>query len=379
MHRRQLLSLLSMVAAGTWLSPLRADDSGEADMNAGDGNNSVTTSISLDAFQPPMDVTLMGVVIGAARHYESEAGHMDVSLPVLSDAMLFGVTGQAFLINVNETVEQSSPYIWNRDPFFRLVRNTGLEFQDLGFFSGRESVEQRQAAQDTLRDALSSGKICSLINMEHQLVTGFDESGLVTSPPWPWNKAYPPRRLSFDSWVEFGSEFHCNFFVIDRVARASEETMIRSGFEYALSVLQQPEVHQESGFVVGLAAYDLWIDVVTDYGDTHGHWWNAAVWGQCRDFAQKYCVEVAERLPEASVEAYSLAKQYDEIASGFRFVGDVTRTISERRARLRQMRDIEAATERTLLTLLAKLPLPTGDDQRQDQTGATEPGADTPV
>lgn len=359
MRRRQILSLFPLVVTGHWFS--NALGAQMATDNESEGvaegvPEGGQTSITLDAFQPPLDVTLMGVVVGAARFYETRMRDQDQPPASLSDAMLFGGTGQAFLINLNETVEQASPYVWNRTPFYQLARNTGLRFRDLGFFSGSEPVEERQRAQELLREALMAGTVCSLINMEHQLVTGFDETGLITSPPWPWNKAFPPRRLSFDNWAELGEAYHCNLFVIEHVEPASTEQIINDGFEYALSVLQTPQEHQLDGFDVGLAAYDRWIDAISEHGGTHGHWWNAAVWGQCRDYAQKFCVEVAEHLPVVAEEAYALAEQYGELAAGFRFVGDTVQPLSVRRTRLNAMRDIEAGTEQLLSALLAKLP-----------------------
>ena len=124
MRRRQILSLFPLVAAGHWFSTAwgaqMAIDGASEGVGAG-----VQGSITLDAFQPPLDVTLMGVVVGAARYYETRTRDQDRRRIQRSDAMLFGGTGQAFLINLNETVEQASPYVWNRTPFYQLARNMG--------------------------------------------------------------------------------------------------------------------------------------------------------------------------------------------------------------------------------------------------------------
>ena len=43
---------------------------------------------------------------------------------------------------------------------------------------------------------------CSLLNMENQLITGYDDTGFDTAQPWcPHNKDFPPRRLSSGTWT----------------------------------------------------------------------------------------------------------------------------------------------------------------------------------
>ena len=64
---------------------------------------------------------------------------------------------------------------------------------DLGFFSPASTDKDRAAVEQKLRDALDNGVPCSLINLENQLITGYDATGFDTAQPWPKNIKYPPR------------------------------------------------------------------------------------------------------------------------------------------------------------------------------------------
>jgi len=66
----------------------------------------------------------MSVIKGVADYYQ---------IP-LSDPMLYGLSGHAFVINIHRDICPSGPYIWNHAEFFRLVKNLGIATEELGFF-----------------------------------------------------------------------------------------------------------------------------------------------------------------------------------------------------------------------------------------------------
>ena len=90
-----------------------------------------------DVRQPPFNTSLMGVMRGVADYY----GYG------LSTPALYGGSGHAFLINVHDQLCPSGPYVWDRKPFFRLLRNRGLEVRELGFFTSASPTEEREAVE----------------------------------------------------------------------------------------------------------------------------------------------------------------------------------------------------------------------------------------
>jgi len=51
----------------------------------------------------------------------------------------------------------------------------GLEMTDLGFYSQENSAADRTAVEENVRAALDQGIACSVINLENQMITGYDE------------------------------------------------------------------------------------------------------------------------------------------------------------------------------------------------------------
>ena len=54
--------------------------------------------------------------------------------------------------------------------------------------------------------------------------------------------------------------------------------------------------------------YMLGSQRLMEHGATHGNWWNATVWGECRNFAGAYMAEIAEWFPSAA----ELASEADD-------------------------------------------------------------------
>src|SRR5689334_9644170 len=91
--------------------------------------------------QPPLNTTLIGVLRGVSDYFG--LGH--------TDAMLFGATGHAFLINIHGELCPSGPYCWSREPFIRLAANIGITMQELGYFGKDSSAADRAEIESQIR------------------------------------------------------------------------------------------------------------------------------------------------------------------------------------------------------------------------------------
>ncbi|MBT3275917.1 MAG: hypothetical protein HN368_22400, partial [Spirochaetales bacterium] len=203
--------------------------------------------------QPPLNTTLLGVVRGVADYYE-----MKVSTP-----MLYGASGHAFLANIHDELCPSGPYCWNIYPFLDLLKNLGIEMKDLGFVHSETPAADRDTIENEMRESLDNGNPCALLNMEFQIIYGYDNDGFLVSQPWG-TKDITPSHLSFGSWKEFGAEIHMNFFSLSNAIPAEIGAAIRESLKYAVDLYKRPKFHTEEGYGVGPIAYQKWIKAVKD-------------------------------------------------------------------------------------------------------------------
>jgi len=281
---------------------------------------------------PPFNTTLMGVVKGALDYHGIE-----VDAPTV-----FGASGHAFLINIHRQLCPSGPYCWNREAASPLIRNLGLEMTDLGFFSPQNTHADRAAVEQALRHALDKGIPCSLINLENQLITGYDEDGFFTVQPWAPKVDFPPARLTFRTWAEFGQTFHVNFYILSSVKPAEPHKAILESLDYALDLHTNPAKHTGDDYGVGPNAYTNWINAAAEYGSSHGNWWNATVWSECRSMASAYFARLSQTYADLSEPAVELHKAYEDIADALSKLSNKEMPTDEKIALLETTRTKEA-------------------------------------
>lgn len=255
----------------------------------------------------PFETTLMGVLKGVVDYFD---------IPV-SDAWLFGGSGHAFLINIHEQLCPSSPYCWKYETFFKLVANFGISIKDLGFFSAENGPDERRKVEEYLKRSIDAGTPCSLLNMENQLISGYNDTNFIVEKPWPKvDLPFTPKALTFQTWKELGDEVHVNFFTFAKVVATDDKTAINESLDCAVDMTRNPERYRLEHYYIGLEAYDAWVKAVKDgYGASHGNWWNGTVWRECREMASRYFMEIAQKYPgKASEKAAELGKQYEKLA-----------------------------------------------------------------
>jgi hypothetical protein len=251
--------------------------------------------------QSPFNCTYMGALRGACDHYGIG----------VTDAFLYGASGHAFVMNIHRLLCPSGPYCFNRDPINRLLENLGLRTTELGFYHSGSTTEERVAVDARIRDALDRGAACYLVNMEFQLITGYDETGFLTAQPWP-GMDFPQAHMTFGSWAELGDEVHMDFDILDRCQAAPRPEAVRAGLGYAVDLWRNPRAHTSQDYGIGGEAYSNWISAIhAGHGSSHGNWWNGTVWAECRTQAAAFFREIAGLLPD---DAPGLADDYSTVA-----------------------------------------------------------------
>ena len=300
---------------------------------------------------PPFNTTLMGVLKGALDYYK-----FDISTP-----MVFGASGHAFLINIHEQLCPSGPYCWKRTEANPLIENLGLRMTDLGFYSPQNSKEDRADVEKKLRDALDKGIPCSLCNLENQMITGYDNDGFSTTQPWAPKVDFPPAKLSFDTWKEFGDKFHVNFYTIEKVKPCDRLTAILDSLGYAIELHKNPTAHNQKGYGIGPEAYTNWINAAAEHGSSHGNWWNATVWSECRTMTSQYFAEIGKQYHHVSRSASQLEKAFAEIAAALGTLSDKKMDAKKKVTLLEETKKKEAAAIEMVATFAASLRTSNGE------------------
>jgi hypothetical protein len=295
--------------------------------------------------QPPYNTTLMGVLKGAVDYFNIDA----------DGPMVFGISGHAFLINIHEQLCPSGPYCWQWGKAYHLIKNLGVLMTDLGFYSPQNSKEDRAGVEKKLRDALSKEIPCSLCNMENQLITGYDDEGIFTAQPWAPKVDFPQAKLSFGTWKEFGDEFHVNFFTLEKVQPADRLTAILESLDYAVDLYRNPAAHNMKGYGIGPDAYVNWVKAVPEYGSSHGNWWNATVWSECRTMASKYFAEIGKLYNNAAEKASQLEKIYAEIGAALSAASNKEMDAGEKVKLLEETKEKEATAVELTAALAVSL------------------------
>ena len=288
---------------------------------------------TLSLHQPPHNTSLMGVVEGAARHFGLDHG----------TPWLYGASGHAFLINVHEQLCPSSPYVWRADGFTTLLGNLGLRMVDHGYVDTNTNAAARGEVEQAVRAALDAGHPASVCNMDHQLIAGYDDTGFLLTQPWGPEVPVTPPHLSFGTWAEMGDEIHMNFFTWEPIAPAEELKAVLDSFAYAVDLHRGPDRYSFPAYGIGPDAFASWQAALAEHGTSHGAWWNATVWTECRTMAARYLEAVVEHLPDLAEDVRALADRYYEIAAALGRLTDKALPPAEQHAALERAAGIEAA------------------------------------
>ncbi len=285
--------------------------------------------------QPSFDTSLLGAVCGAMRQYGMDHTPEEV----------FVLSGHAFAINLRRDLCPSSPYVWSTECCLALLANLGLEVRELGMLPPNAGADDKRRLEAQLRTELERGVLCSLLNLDHQLVVGCDEAGFDLARPWGPEAPSTPARLTSGTWAECQSGPPVGFFRLAPCEPRSASPLA-DAVDFAVDAWRQPKAFTETPYGFGPDAYDHWLAAFKgDAIDEHGNWWNASVWSECRAFAGRYFSALGANAPDW-LDAKStdwLGEQFGNIAARLREVSDKSRTLAARRARVAEARDLDVA------------------------------------
>ncbi|QUI24188.1 MerR family transcriptional regulator [Vallitalea pronyensis] len=294
--------------------------------------------------QAPDHSTLMGTIKGVADFYSLN----------LSPEMLYGLTGQAFMINIHEELCPSGPYCYNLTAFIELLKNVGIEMKNCGFFTKSSTTKEREQIEKTIKEHLDSNNPCALLNMEYQLITGYDDTGFITTQPWSTD--FPPGHLTYGTWEEIGNEIHMSIFTFNSVQQKPIDEMIKVALYSALEINTNPDQYTTKPYFTGLEAYDVFIKAIEDgHGSGQGNRWNATVWGECRNMASTFFKQLSDVYPNLSNDFLSLSHDYKLIGESLLKISESNLPIVPRIDVLKEIKSIESVAIDKIKTVLNKL------------------------
>ena len=286
--------------------------------------------------QPPYNTTMMGVVKGALDYYGIAR----------TPGEAFVLSGHAFLMNVHEELCPSGPYLWRYDRFLELLTNLGLAMRNAGTLTPTADPARRAALEERLRGAIDAGVVCSLLNMEHQLLLGYDGDGFMLAQPWGPDCSMTPARLSFGTWREFRDGPPVTFFTLTTCS-PRPESAVSDAMDFALDLWRHPERYTEAPYAFGARAYDTWLDAIDGgHGDGVGSWWNALVWAECRARAADYLQDLSDDDapgPFGDGAARWLAARYRSVSDLLNRAADKSGSADDKRRLIAEARAVEAS------------------------------------
>jgi hypothetical protein len=277
---------------------------------------------------------MLGVVKGALDHFGIECRR----------EAAFVHSGHAFVINIHDELCPSGPYVWNYDGFFRLLGNVGLDARPLGTLTADADAADKAALESAVREALDDGAVCGLLNLENQVVLGYDDDGLLMAQPWGAANPTTPARLEYGTWEAYRNGPPLTFLRFDRRAGAGQPLF--AALDYAVDLWEHGERHTEDAYGMGRAAYANWLKAIdSGHGGEHGNWWNGVVWAECRDCAGDYFQRIAAAEfagPIPAEAARNLAVDYRALSRLLYRAADKTAADADKHRWVGEARDLEA-------------------------------------
>jgi hypothetical protein len=243
-------------------------------------------------------------------------GGLDFLRRAISFPWLYGGTGYAFVLNIQETLDPSGPTCWDTQPLFNLAPNLGYQVSGFSIEKAEAGdtfpAKQRQA-WEFVRASLEHGLPCYGWELhpyipDYYIINGYDDgedngpagyfySGWISGGPRDW-------RTLGETDVQV-----LQVYCIELMEPAPNEKVVKDALT---AVIQHSATasgwFSHSGYASGAAGFDLWAESLeTGRAIRDGHSYNAATWLECREMAVEFLQEAHQCLPDRCEKAFDEA------------------------------------------------------------------------
>ncbi|MBT5612228.1 MAG: GNAT family N-acetyltransferase [Lentisphaerae bacterium] len=262
----------------------------------------VAGAVPLEGLRPAYrSMTLMGCMLGAIRYLGVD----------VDPAWLYGISGVAFLMNIDQGVDVSGPTSWGVDPDGRgepdgkhLVRmlpylGVTIEHGLAAWVENADFVQKHKEAQVFVREKVDAGIPCVSWDgdwPEYTTVNGYTPDAVVE-----WTH-FVDGGYRVMRWETFGRNITQCFrvFSVEPVESLGDEReAVLKALHFALS-LGSTDKPVDLANARGMQAYDLWLHCLEtgEWREAQGPGmrYNAACWGECRAYAEAFLRLAGRRL-----------------------------------------------------------------------------------
>ena len=263
------------------------------------------------------------------EHMGCMKGCLDYLGVEVSFPWLYGATGNAFVLNMNDTAFVDCAQAWDTSMLFDLAPNLGFTVEQfavehaIAIEMPHDLFRQKQrAAWDLVRARIDQGLPCYAWELTHipayYVITGYDDTGYTYSG-WDSGGTCP--------WSKLGT-FDVKQLAVNCVRPgepAPDSVAVKDALATVLDRIERPD-----GWAIGpqyrtgLAGYAMWAEALeTGRANRDGEAYINQVWLECREMAVEFLQEAKRRLPGRCDAVF------DEAAAHYAVVGDKLRALSE--------------------------------------------------
>ncbi len=260
---------------------------------------------------------------------------IDVSFP-----WLYGGTGNAFVLNMNDTAFVDAAQEWDVSMLFDLAPNLGYTVErltvehEVALAMPDDAFRQKQReAFDWIRIRIDQGLPCYAWELmgipAYYVITGYDDTGYTYSG-WdsepqatcPWNKlgAFNVKQL----------KVHC----VHPAEPAPDHKTVQDTLAAVLDRVERPDGWAVGPFAdgrrycTGLPAYEMWAEAVeSGRANMDGEAYLNVVWCEAREMAVEFLQEVKARLL-GICDATACRAAFDAAIAHYGVVRDKLRALS---------------------------------------------------
>ena len=235
--------------------------------------------------------TLLGCIKGCLEYLGRE----------IDDAWLYGVTGAAFMLNIDEKVDVSGPTSWDCAHLRAMAPHLGISLRGSvrALVSDADFEAKQQAAARFVQERVDAGVPCYGWDgcMEWLTVNGYSDTACLQF------SHYFGDGFRAQPWPKLGRQVPHVFEVTSVESTESpvdERASVRAALEFALS--QRPTGKPlDQRNAQGVQGYDLWIHCLEtgewrEADGLPGVHHNVACWHECRCYAERFLRLAGEKI-----------------------------------------------------------------------------------
>lgn len=222
---------------------------------------------------------------------------------------LYGLTAQAFVINMHPTCCPSGPTAWkSAEMIATLLPNLGAEVQFvIGSKWENNRTEARAEAWEMTRRHLDADLPVygwELDIPEYYVVYGYDQTGYYFRGPHHEDGAGPLAWQALNE-TDIGVVTMAG---LNPRPHSHIRTSVTEALDMALRVADPEDPWSGEDYARGPKAFEVWSHALASgIADEFGHRYCASVWAECRHHAVRFLTELAENLTDEPGEAAQAA------------------------------------------------------------------------